>query len=233
MLDRSTAEQSDYYVFVNRAAFWVRQNFERTGAFVSGGFAAAAPEALPAGILMAWAGGPAAPQGDAARQAYVDGTLDFLQFVPNPRFFGIMTPFATNVINNYRVEYDAEMARRSYNRLLPSRLSAVYAFTDIESCELAASRWEWPLDQVRRFRLVPHALNRVTRVNMEIVSLARSAYPRGTWSGEDIGQIWRSYWAGSGNIDLDIPTGDGPPERRSSGVMWEHLIDCVMRPIRE
>jgi hypothetical protein len=217
-----------YYVFVNRAGFQTRHNLDNTGAFVSAGFAAAAPEALPRGMIMAYAPSPGAPQGRAAKQAYIEGSMDYLQFLPNPSYIGFLTPFVSGVINEYRIEYDAELARRRFAPQSPSRLSAIYAFADLASCKLASSNWGWPMSEVEKFRLVPHPLNRVARVNMQIVSLARYAYPRGSWSSQDISQIWRAYWSGDGEIELAVPVDGQSVESRKSGVLWESLIDGVL-----
>ena len=48
-------------------------------------------------------------------QAYANGTADFLPVVPNPSVStGFMSPFVVGTINSYRVEYDAELARRAF-----------------------------------------------------------------------------------------------------------------------
>jgi hypothetical protein len=104
-------------------------------------------------------------------QRYLASEVDFLPFVPNPNAVGALSPFTLNTINNYRAEYDAETIRRQWYKDAPSRLTAVFAFERWEDCLTASAKYDWPLQQVRRFR-VAHAL-RVCRVNMEIISDSR------------------------------------------------------------
>lgn len=223
---------SEFFVFVNQASFWTRHNFGLTGRFVSSGFAAAVPDQVPVGTVMAYSPGPSAPSGDDIRTAYVNGTLDYLMFAPSPTYFGWPTPFASNVVTDYRIEYDAEVCRRWRFPLLPSRLSATYAFGDFDTCVAVSEKHRWPLDEVERFRLIPHELNRVHRVNMEIVSLARCAYRRAMFSATDLDAIWRTYWTGGGNMPLELPVDGRVHERVDSGVIWEFLIEGVLERIQ-
>lgn len=155
-------------------------------------------------------------------------TGDNLPFVLNPSFAGALSPFLSNTIAGYRVEYDAEMARRRHAPEAPSRLTSVYAFGDEESCRLAAERHRWDLNQVEEFALVPSPVLRVRRVNMEIVSLAMYAYPRAAWSGEDIDAFWRAYWSGADGFTVELPQ---PPVHVpfASGCLWEYLIEGSLR----
>jgi hypothetical protein len=220
----------ELFVFVDQAPFWTRHNFSITGRFVSAGFGAAFPDEVPVGTITLWSPGSEVNSADT-RASYVADTLDYLPFVSNPTFLGWRTPFGSGVLNDYRVEYDAEVARRLYARGLPSRLSATYAFGDSASCELVARRHGWALAEVQKFRLVPHEGNRVARVNMEIVSLARKAYSRGMWTAEQLDWLWRSYWCGSGGITLELPLDGVEFERVDSGEIWEVLVEGVLERI--
>jgi hypothetical protein len=218
-----------FYIFVNQASFWTRHNFTLTGKFVSAAFGAANDDQVPTGTVALWSPGATAPKGgEALRAAYESGALDYLQFDANPNYFGWPTPFGASISNDYRVEYDAEVSRRHYNPLLPSRLSAIYAFGDYVSCEQVHAKHGWPLDEVERFRLLPHVLNRVVRVNMEIVSLAREAYRRGAWTTEQLDGFWRTYWFGGGGISVDLAIDGVNFESVASGEIWEYLIEGVL-----
>lgn len=94
---------------------------------------------------------------------------------------------------DYRVEWDAEVARSGYFPLLPSRLSAIYAFGDMATCHAVAAKHGRKLGEVERFRPVPHEANRLVRVNMEVVQLMRVAYRRGVWTADQLDAIWRGY----------------------------------------
>jgi hypothetical protein len=216
---------SEFFIFVNQASFWTRHNFNVSGSFVSGGFAAANPDAVPSGTVAAISAGAEAPVGSALRAGYEAGTLDYLQFSVNPQYFGWPTPFAAGATTEYRVEWDAEVCRKHYDPMLPSRLSAVFAFGDYAACEAVNAQHGWPLDEVEQFRLIPNDLNRLTRVNMEIVSVARCSYRRAFWESEQIDWFWRSYWSGAGNLAVELPIDGVNFERVESGEIWEYLIE--------
>ena len=200
-----------FFVFVNDSLVGTWNNFHLTGQFCSAASGAAADEKLA--------------------RAYDNNELDFLPFLPNASAFPFMSPFHVNVIANYRVEHDAEVARRVHAPEAPSRLSSVYAFGSYDQCEAVSAVHDWPLATVREFKLVDAPFTRVRRVNMEIVSLARGVYPLAGWGLDELDAIWRSYWGGFGPITVEIPV--PPPtlrEQVSSGCIWEYLIEgCIQK----
>lgn len=112
------------------------------------------------------------------RRALDNGEVDPFPFVPNHNMYPDLSPFTVSAMNEYRIEYDAEQARRRSFPLKPSRLSAIFAFGDEQACVEASHRYRWPLESVRRFKLKePNQEARAAKVNMEIISLMRSAYP--------------------------------------------------------
>lgn len=125
---------------------------------------------------------------------YQASEVDLLPFIPNPNAVNALSIYTLSTINNYRVEYDAEVTRRQSYKNAPSRLTAVFAFERWEDCVTASAAHGWALQQVRRFR-VALAL-RILRVNMEIVSLARLAYGRSMLDTNEVEYLWRSYWEG-------------------------------------
>jgi hypothetical protein len=140
--------------------------------------------------------------------AYLSGQLDYLPFVVNPSEFRAFSMFTLSTINDYRVEYDAELSRRALCPDRPSRLTAVYAFETWEDC-LAANRSygdDWPLSEVRLCRIA--VLLRACRVNMEIVSLARLAYARSSMEAAAVESLWRAYWSSEMDFALELPTID-------------------------
>jgi hypothetical protein len=155
------------------------------------------------------------------------GELDPMPFAPNPNVYPLLSPFSVSAMTECRVEWDAETARRRHEHMAPSRMSAVYAFGDEDTCREVAARYGWPLDTVRRFQLANEWPYRVIRVNMEIVSLLRTVYPLASWQEEHLDDIWRRYWKGDGNVDVETPDlHEGQNWRRwSSGVTWEWLIE--------
>jgi len=86
----------------------------------------------------------------------------------------------------------------------------------------------WDLNSVRKFALLQDPLTKIAKVNMEIISLMRFAYPIAMWSGDGIERIWTHYWSGKGNLEIEIPTMQPPPSthrRIVSGEVWEYLIE--------
>jgi hypothetical protein len=186
-------------------------NIQTTKSIVSAGFARASGGDLTFG------------------QQYLTGTADYFIFVPNPnRTQGPVSLFSISAIDLYLVEYNAERVRHLFFPLAPSRLSSVYAFGSEQDCNRAHSLYGWDLNSVRKFRLLPHALNRVQRANMEVVSLMRRAQKGGMWTEEDTTQIWKHYWNGGGDLQIEIPAIErGALVRKtiSSGAIWEYLIE--------
>ncbi|MBD2247243.1 hypothetical protein [Nostoc sp. FACHB-888] len=162
------------------------------------------------------------------KDRYLKDEINYLSFLSNPAGAGFLSFYCVSAISDPHVDSDAEKIRSLFFKQLPSRLSALYAFATQEDCIKAHELYKWNLNSVRKFTLLKDSLTRVARVNMEIVSLMRFAYRKKTWSSEDIERIWRHYWAGEGNLEIEVPTMQPPPnnyERRSSGEVWEYLIE--------
>jgi hypothetical protein len=204
------AGHGTFLVFANTLNVTCWHNLRSTRSITSAGFVAAVDD-------------------PTFRDAFLRGTATYAPFVPNTaRSSSFVSLFTITAQSLYEVEYDAEYLRSHEFPLLPSRFSAVYAFGSDEDCQRAHERYGWDLSEVRRFRLVPHPLNRVHRANMEIVSLMRSIYPKASWSREDRDAVWRHYWSGQGPLAVEIPAiHNNEPDRESiqSGEIWEYLIE--------
>ncbi|PCI43871.1 MAG: hypothetical protein COB41_06065, partial [Proteobacteria bacterium] len=140
-----------------------------------------------------------------------------------------LSPYLLSAINDYRIEYDAEIYREENHPLYPSRLSALYAFGSIETCRLVSEKYGWPLDAVQQFRLKDWPLTRIAKVNMEHVSLARRAYKISMM--QDIDRLWGGYWTGFDEIILELPSSNFERKQYNSGVIWEYLIEGVVECI--
>lgn len=161
----------------------------------------------------------------AFAEAYANGTADFLPFIPNGNAStGFLSPFVVSTTNLYRVEWDAEQTRRAFFKNAPSRLTGIYAFETIDDCRSAAAKHNWSLGEVQRFKLKD--VLRATRVNMEIVSLARFAYSRAMLDQRSIEHLWRAYWSGEDDYAMNLPSVDATQrEDKSAGTLWEWIID--------
>ncbi len=200
-----------FYIFCNQLNPVTYHNLRYAKSFSSAGFTQAGFDEI-------------------SRQRYQDGTATYLPFAKAEPTIQTMSPYLLTAMNEYRVEYDAEQVRLRYFPKLPSRLSAVFAFGTMESCREVSEKWSWNLNSVKRFELVPHELNRVTKANMEVVSLARGAYKSASWDVSQIESIWRHYWSGQAELQLDIPARQGR-EVTASGIIWEYLIEGQVRLI--
>ena len=156
---------------------------------------------------------------------YWEGNADFLPFISNPGMtHGFVSPFVASILQNYAVEQHAELVRRQQYPTLPSRLTGIFAFESYADCEAVSARYNWPLKEVRVFK--PVSVLRAVRVNMEIVSLARYAYPRAMLDQVTIESLWRAYWSGSATFGLDLPSSDALSRQQvAAGVVWEWIID--------
>ena len=201
----------EFYVFVNFSNPVAANNY-KVGAYTSG-------------ACSTWFN-------EASLKKYIDGTLRYLPFSPCERDSMAISPYCLSAINDYRIEYDAEVCRMQNFPLYPSRLSATYAFGDYETCEKVSQIYGWDLSTVRKFKLLEAPLNRVVKVNMEHVSLSRHAYR--VSSIENINDIWLAYWKGVGNINIELPDGVNLSRNiRSSGEIWEYLIEGCLQPIEK
>ena len=162
-----------------------------------------------------------------------DGSSAVFPYVRNPEFgLGFMSPFAVNTLSLWGVELDAERVRRLAASRSPSRLSCIYAFGAVEDCEKASRLYGWNMGEVRPFALASDPEPRIARVNMNIMSLARTAYARSALDPSSIEALWRAYWGGSEGIALELPV--PPPQLRAtydSGCLWEYLIHGQLKSI--
>jgi hypothetical protein len=161
---------------------------------------------------------------------YLNGTLDYLPFVPNPNIARKpMSMFQNTITSEYRTEYNCEICRKQYFPFYPSRLSAIYAFGDYETCEKAAEMYHgkinnWNLDNVKKFKLEDNSFTRIVKVNMELISWERTANKISSLNQSTETQIWQAYWNGEGNGIFELPTINGR-QRFEVDTIWEYLIE--------
>ena len=168
-------------------------------------------------------------QSEEGRLAYLEGVTNYWPFEPGQGLrSGFISMFASSITSGYRLEYNCELFRRcdQQARTYPSRLSALFAFGDEVSLHRASDLYGWDLRTVKRFRLVDGELNRVVRVNMEVISMMRHAEAISSMSPEDNQAIWSHYWSGGGEISIELPASDqNGRHAQTSGVIWEYLIE--------
>jgi len=194
-----------FYIFVNQLNPMTEHNFKHTKTFTSGAVNSCLDKSF--------------------ERKYMEGTARYLPYEPCHSDNVSLSPYLLSAINDYRIEYDAEVYREKNHPLYPSRLSALYAFGDIETCQLVSKKYHWPLDTVHKFRLKDWPLTRIAKVNMEHVSLARHAYKVSMM--QDIDRIWGGYWSGFDEIILELPSNNFEKKQFSSGIIWEYLIEGI------
>lgn len=198
---------NEFFIFVNQLNPITAHNFRLSGRFASAAFnSLELPGFLP---------------------KYLNGKVRYLPYEPCPMEPMALSPYFLTAINEYRIEYDIEVYRERHCNLFPSRFSALYAFASEEACVEVNRRFGWPLERRRRFKLLDNPLNRVVKVNMQHVSLARHAYKASQFEGTD--QLWSDYWSGVGDIEMSLPAPGFKTETAASGVIWEYLIEGVVQ----
>lgn len=212
LLNLSEKIPGTFYVFVNQFNPITFHNFNLTKCFTSAAFTY---------LSMS----------QVFVEKYIEGTVDYLRFKPNESDCKIISPYTLTAINDYRVEYDAETYRRYRVSLYPSRLSAVYAFGSYETCVEVNQKYNWDLTSVYQFKLLDNPFNRVIKVNMEHVSLARYAYKLSMMEAQAIEYIWESYWSGRGNISFELPTSNFQRKVFNSDVIWEYLVEGMLESL--
>lgn len=196
-----------FYIFTNRNRFGVSEVTGDAATYVSAAYAACKTNREFA-------------------QKYREGTVNYLPFQPQESDLPNLPEHILTVDTGFRLEYDAESVRREYYPFAPSRISAIYAFGDEEACKHAHDYYAWDVKRVRRARLALDSNIRVWRVNMETVSILREIYGT-TQSVGRYSQVWRSYWAGEGNLSIRLPKQITHSGRRtvSTRVIWQYLIE--------
>ncbi len=224
-----------FYVFVNLKNNLTRRNFENTGCICSSAFLQVINECdkltlnkYLKGIIMGYTSFNGLTTDFTEK--YMNGNIDYLPFKLNlDSDINFVSFFHKNITNDYAIEYAAEITRRTFFSKLPSRLSCCYAFGDYESCIEVNRKYGWDLSTVREFELINNQMNRVAKVNMEIVSLARHAERVSSLDELTQQQIWNSYWTGLDGIKVELPTFNDQKDIFDSGLMWEYLIEGILR----
>jgi hypothetical protein len=158
-------------------------------------------------------------------QKYLDGNIDYLPFIPNPNC-ELISPsmFNINITSEYITEYNCELYRRYNHKIFPSRFSAIFAFGEYETCVKVSKKYGWDINTVRKFKLEPTPLNRVIKVNMEIISTMRHAECVSMIDQNNHNLNWKEYWTGGGEIQTGLPTVKGTTFFNSD-IIWEYLIE--------
>ena len=162
---------------------------------------------------------------------YINGMQKYLPFVPSNEVPSSPTSFSLNVVNEYTLEYNLELYRYVNVNKYPSRLSAIYAFGDYETCKKVSELYGWNINTVRKFRLKElkglEKLVRVSKHNMEIISYIRGLDCRSfPIKAQNI--IYEHYWKGKGNLTLEK---NG--ETYSTGEIYEYLIEGIIELVED
>lgn len=206
---------TEFYIFISQSNLITKHNLEVSGSLSSGAFCSFLDTEF--------------------KEKYISGKAKYLPYIIDSSMdMRCINPFCLSTINNYRVEFDAEKFREINLPTYPSRLSAIFAFGDIDSCYHVMEKYKddnWDINTIKKFKLVGNQLNRVAKVNMEHVSLARLAYKNGMMSEGEKNKLWNGYWSSVGNISMEIPTSITTREVFETGIIWEYLIDGTVKLI--
>jgi hypothetical protein len=136
-------------------------------------------------------------------EKYIKGRVKYLPYKKCSQDMNTFSPYYLAVVNEFSIEYDAERVRERFYPLYPSRLSAVYAFGDYDTCIKVSKKHNWDLESVRRFKLINDKFTRVVKANMEIVSTSRSMNLHSTLDEETKELLWKNYWEGLSYIPIN------------------------------
>lgn len=164
-------------------------------------------------------------------QDFIEGNINYIPFTRTNLTFNSPSTFMINTINNYNLEYNLELYRFNYYKQFPSRLSGIFAFGDYESCKLVAQKYKWNLKTVKRFKLIDSNIIKVTKHNMEIISLLRHIQ-LSTFSKENQDSFYNQYWLGNGNIQVEVPNFSQSTTILNSGVIYEYLIEGCLAEVK-
>lgn len=166
-------------------------------------------------------------------QKYLGGAIDYIPFVPNQSIdIHAVSVYQFLSTSGYRIEYNCELYRKNHKstKLYPSRFSCIYAFGDYESCKMVSKKYNWPIESVKQYQLRRLPLTRVAKVNMEVISLLRGVDIISSLSQEEQEKIWKHYWSGEADLSLEIPSfNNNKNQQKSSGVIWEYLIEGQLK----
>ena len=165
------------------------------------------------------------------RIKYLKGEQQYLPFVLAENQPPSNTSFTLNIISEYSLEHNLELYRYANINQYPSRLSAIYAFGDYETCIKVSKLYKWDINTVKKFKLVSNIeiqnLIRVTKHNMEIISYMRGLdcrfFPR-----EEQDKIYKHYWSGRGNLKLIKDCNE-----YDTGEIYEYLIEGILELVEE
>jgi hypothetical protein len=207
-MNDSTAQlPKTVFVFVSNDNFLTANNFEVLGSITSAS-------------VFAW--------GDPRLLGlYRSGELEYLVTLPpSENALLALSPFSAQSQTD-PVERRLEEVRFREFAMRPSRFGALYAFADLPTAERAADQHGWDRTEIREVALVPDALTRVHRGNMNLISLLRGIADGGASASVDWDEACRLYWRGEAALPVE------PTDERFREPLWELLIDGQVLRIDE
>lgn len=153
-------------------------------------------------------------------EKYKKNIIDNLPLVENEKIdIKRYSPFLASKIKDYLIEVEIERFRLEHYPHCPSRLTSIFAFGDVDTCNNVIALHNWQRQSLRKFQLIDNEHNRVAKVNMSIVSYVSSFYNA---IPKDIrGKFWDLYWSGKHSV-LDLGN-NVPPFPKD--IIWEYLIE--------
>lgn len=74
-------------------------------------------------------------------EKYIKGEFQHLPFIKNENSTSVPSSFVLHTIKNYALEYNLETYRMSYYPTFPSRLGALYAFGNLDTCAKVSKKY--------------------------------------------------------------------------------------------
>lgn len=146
---------------------------------------------------------------EGKRNYYLEGEIVYPPFAERcggERQASQLSSFALLHQDDYLERRLEEKRYETYPRY-PSRLACVFAFGDLTACHRAAERHGWDMGSVKQFHLLDlgefNKFVRISRHNMDIISLLRSCDPAQMQSRE-FDMALKAYWEGEGELPRSV-----------------------------
>lgn len=174
---------------------------------------------------------------------FINGDICYAPFIPIEQTLSVPSSHQLAVVNGYTVEYALEKYRNDNFKRYPSRFSCLYAFGDMDSCNLASKKYKWDINNVKKFKLcnfekdctnesdILNQAIKVCKCNMEIITYMWNTNIQ-FFPTNDVEKVCKNYWTGGGAIAAetqDIETGN--KITTNSDILYEYLIEGILEEV--
>lgn len=121
-----------------------------------------------------------------------------LQFVLNPKFNGITSPFQANVLWQYYPEYCLEESRKRHFQEYPSRLCATFLFESEHDARQYKESHLWHVSERDLWKTKPKRFYKYSKHDSNWIDFLRNPYSK---HPDTVDKIAKAYWNGATTED--------------------------------